>query len=443
MSRFGWGVVLGLALSAWWATPSLGGQSPARNPPIAAVDPSALSSAAHATNAFAFDLYERIRASGNDEVFSPLSIEVALAMTSAGARGDTKAEMERVLYTAATPKVHQSFAGLLWSLKTRDGQDGLELRIASRLWGQSGYAFKRTFIDLLGAQFRAPLGDVDFVRSTEAARVSINDWVSHQTNGRIPRILEAGAMDDWTRLVVTNAVYFHGLWRYPFNAGMTRDADFEGLHGKGTVRMMRNAGSFAYAHLDGVQLVELPYRGGLSMVIVLPDSPTGLPDVEQRLRGSYERWTLGLAPKRVHVLLPRWTSTRAVSLAPHLAAMGMPTALVAGRADLSGIADGESLYISQVVHQAFIETNEKGTEAAAATAVVVSAACGTVEPDPIVFRTDHPFAYFIRDSPSGAILFMGRMVDPTGPAAARSAKSPCEATCNGDLMCLMKCPRDR
>ena len=395
-----------------FATPSVGrGAPPDRTPAAAAVV---------ASNAFGFDLYARLKASQKNLICSPVSASIALTMAAAGARGETRREMAGALHLGATGdrQPHASFGSLLDALQKRDGQEGVALQVANRLWGQDGLAFKPALLNRLRATYGAPLETVDFVRQTEAARVTINHWAAVQTHDRILEVLQEGDVDGDTRLVLTNAVYFKGAWAVQFRKGETIDHAFAAPDGNIVTKMMRRRGNFRYARSRGVQIAELPYRGGLSMVVVLPDAADGLDAVEARLADGYQGWLKALDLELLDLELPRWTVSSHLSLAKPLAAMGMPAAF-SSRADFSGMTDHERLCIDRVLQQAFVDVNEEGTEAAAVTAVVIRSISDVVDTrKPTVFHADHPFMYLIRDTNTGAILFIGRVVDPQarGPA---------------------------
>ena len=376
------------------------------------LDPSTGAGAALASNRFGFDLYARMNAGDPNLICSPLSAAVALAMASGGARGETQAQMTRVLHidNDKLAAAHTSFAGLIAGL---NGRDGVALQVSDRLWAQEGLPVRTEYLALLRDRYKAPLATVDFSGAPEAARAAINRWGAAETHDRIKEALPEGAVNPLTRLVLINAVYFKGQWESPFAPYGTQDADFAAPTGKVTTKMMSNLGTFGYVREGDVQLLELPYGGGLSMVVVLPDAARGLPEVEARSGGSYAGWLAALSPAYVDVKLPRWTATSSLSLRETLGPMGMPLAF-AGAADFSGMVGGEALHISDVLQQAFIEVNEQGTEAAAVTVLgnVKESYGGDVGRPPIPFHADHPFLYFIRDRKTDAILFIGRVVAP-------------------------------
>jgi serpin B len=307
---------------------------------------------------------------------------------------------------------HASFGKLLLALNRGGGSnDGVILTVADRLWGQKDLAFNEEFLALLRDRYHAPLEPVDFVGAPQAALAAINNWASTQTHGRIPQILGGDAVGPSTRLILTNAVYFLGNWVKPFHPDTTREGDFTGVKGPVKVKIMHQKDTFAHAREGDAQIVELPYKGNLSMLVVLPDTAAGLPAVEKRMGEKYDAWVAALRPKEVELELPRWTFTSDLSLVKPLGQLGMRRAFH-GDADFLGIAAGGGLAINEVIQKAFIEVNETGTEAAAVTALgVYSLALGPPPPQPVIFHADHPFLYFIRDTTTGAILFIGRVVD--------------------------------
>jgi serpin B len=328
-------------------------------------------------------------------------------MTSAGARGETAVQMETVLHIRGLARAHEAFGHLLAAVNAKNGQDGMELHAANRLWGQEGMGFRSSFVRLLDELYRAPLGRASFAGAPDEACASINQWVASETRNRIQDLLDE--IDPDTRLVLTNAIYFKGFWSAAFKKDDTKPLNFKTKAGPVQVSLMWRGGNYRYGHADGVQLLELPYRGSLSMVILLPDSDDGLSALEDRLAASHDRWLTTLAVKDVDLLLPRWKGVDKFELKEPLSDLGMPIAF-SRHADFSGIAD-EALAISHVIQKAFIEVTEEGTEAAAATAVImveVSAGGG----GPVTFHADHPFLYLIHEPLTGLVLFMGRVSDP-------------------------------
>jgi serpin B len=370
-------------------------------------------------SAFAFDLYQILREERENVFYSPYSISVALAMTYAGARGETERQMANALrFSLAQDHLHPAFNSLDLELARRgegaQGKDGegFRLNVVNAIWGQAGYAFLPEFLDVLAENYGAGLRVLDFSSAPEESRVTINDWVSEQTEGRIEDLIPAGGIDALTRLVLTNAIYFNAAWGQPFEPSLTADGPFH-LPGGGEVNvpMMKQTESFGYTRGEGYQAIELPYDGHeLSMVVLLPDAG-GFDSFEDALDAGRVDVIVGdLAYRQVALTLPRFEVESGFSLADALAAMGMPEAFTSG-ADFSGMTGDRDLFISEVIHKAFVSVDEAGTEAAAATAVVME---GLALPEePVEVTVDRPFIFLIRDVQTGAILFVGRVVDPS------------------------------
>jgi serpin B len=368
---------------------------------------------------FALDLYRYMADQADGNLFlSPHSISVALAMTYAGARGTTEAEMAEALhFTLPQDRLHPAFNQLDLTLSRRGegaaGKDGegFRLHIVNALWGQQDYDFQEAYLDALARNYGAGLRLVDFIHEAEVARQAINSWVSEQTEGRIEDLIPEGALDELTRLVLTNAITFNAAWAEKFRAEATRDGDFFLLDGTSVqVPLMRQVAGFRYARGAGHQAIELPYDGDeLSMVILLPDSE--FETFERALDQAQLASILSdLSFQRVDLTMPRFEITGEFSLTDALTALGMPQAFT-DAADFSGIDGTHELYISDVIHQSFVSVDEEGTEAAAATAVIVAAeSLLLVEPE--VIRVDRPFIFLIRDIETGALLFVGRTINP-------------------------------
>ena len=379
---------------------------------------------AQSTNAFGLDLWARLREQPGNQIVSPASIAVALDMTFAGARSETAAEMARVLHAPSDTAALHTAAGNVLSTWNDPSRDAYTLAVANRLFGERTYRFEEPFLQITRDTYRAPLEPVDFAGAPDPSRVHINQWVAAQTRDRIQDLIPPRAIDDQTRLVLVNAVYFLARWAAEFERAMTHPQPFfaNGADAGAQVPTMHRTGSMRYGEAEGVQVLELPYlRNELAMTIVLPRARNGLSALETGLDAArLQSWVASLADgHRVAVSLPKFRIAPASSLelAPVLRAMGMPLAFTRGRADFTGIANPPSpddrLYITHVFHKAFVEVDERGTEAAAATAVVMARAGGAApSAPPVAFTADHPFLFLIRDLRSGAILFMGRLVDP-------------------------------
>ena len=367
-------------------------------------------------NEFAFDLYAKLRGREGNLFLSPFSISTALAMTSAGARGGTEAGMAKVLhFTLPGEELHTAFAGLIRGLDEDKKGRGYELVVANALWGQKGYGFLKEYLDLTKSCYGAGLHEVDFEKAAEAARKTINAWVEEKTKEKIKDLIKPGVLSSLTRLVLTNAIYFKGQWASRFKKEATKDGPFTLSSGKKTaVPMMNQTEEFGYMEDGDVQALELPYIGDrLSMVVLLPKKVDGLAGLEESLTAKkLSKWLSAVRKQKVVVSLPRFKFTSEFGLADVLKSMGMTDAFLLPPADFSGMDGKKDLFISAVIHKAFVDVNEEGTEAAAATAVVMALRMAAPEPVPI-FRADHPFLFIIRDTESGNILFMGRMIDPS------------------------------
>lgn len=379
-------------------------------------DPTA---AAMAVNAFAVDLYERLAAIDPNAnlVFSPASIAIALAMTSAGAKGATLAEMDEVLNITDPATIHRSMNGLAMALaavdqshdNTADGGTGtseVALSIANSLWLQSGLDFEQAFLDLLSSEYDAGLEVVDYGNDPDAARVAINEWVAAETRDRIPELLADGTITSDARLTLVNAIYLKANWDAQFDPQLTADESFAAPQGVVTVKMMHRSGDLGYAAGEGWQAADLPYVfGDLSMVVAVGDTAdTAIPTGDAVFAALTER--------PVELGFPRFDIETSTELASVLAEMGMPTAF-SPAADFSGMTASEQLVIGGVIHQANITVDEVGTEAAAATAVVMEATAAPEPQEPVTLVVDRPFTFWLRERSTGVIVFMGRVNDPS------------------------------
>ena len=375
-----------------------------------------VSAVVQGNNEFATDLYARLRSEAPGNLFfSPYSLSSALAMTYAGSHGETEAQMAKVLhFPASQAKLRAGFKSL-GDQMAASGKAGIQLRIANRLWGQQDLHFLPEFLAVTKANYGAELGLLDFKRSA-AARRTINSWIEQQTNGKIQDLLPADVIHEMTRLVLTNAIYFKARWTHDFKPSATADAPFRVSASKQiAVPTMRQTHDFRYAKSDDVQVLELPYgpRGDLAMLILLPGKTDGLADLERRLTGaSLRKWSQELKPCQVKIDLPRFKMTSQFSLADALASMGMPLAFSEDQADFSRMSKERS-FLSAVIHKAFVDVNEEGTEAAASTAIVADAAEKPLDEEIVEFRADHPFVFLIRDARTQSILFLGRLADPS------------------------------
>ncbi|MGF1644908.1 MAG: serpin family protein [Thiotrichales bacterium] len=370
--------------------------------------------------AFAFNLYQRLAVNEGNLAFSPHSISVALAMVYAGAKGVTGAEIAQALaFNLGEPALHRAFNALDLALASRGanaaGKDGkpFRLRTVNAAWAQRGYPFVPGYLDTLARNYGAGLNVLDFLTTTEPSRRTINAWVADQTEQRIPELLPEGSVTSLTRLVLTNAVYFNAAWASPFKLGSTAPAPFRLLDGSEVrVPTMVQSQDFRYAHVDDITALEMPYDGD-EVSIVLMMGGADFKGFEAALApSSYAKVVAALAPTQVEVHLPKFESRSKAGLVPVLQALGMREAFVAGMADLSGIDGQRELFVSDILHEAFVLLDEAGTEAAAATGVIVGVT--SIGPEPVTVRFDRPFVYVIRDVATGAILFIGRVLDPRG-----------------------------
>ncbi len=382
---------------------------------------SLLESQAVSINQFALDMYNQLVDSTSNLFFSPYSITAALGMTEAGARGETAAQIRKALSVPLSgDDFHEAINSLDLSLADHAEQtEGLTLNVANSIWAQTGWDMRVGYLDLLSRYYGAGVNLLDFKNQPDSSRTIINTWVADQTNQKIKNLIPAGTITTLTRLVLTNAIYFLGDWLYQFDPALTSNETFTLLDNQRVSVPLMQLGEngkevrMNYARKGNVRAIDLPYRGNrLSMTVVLPD------------QGAFREFEQNMTAESIDTLiqaldstdlppvrLPKFTFTSAsVSLKPALLSLGMTDAFT-GAADLSGIDGTKSLYVQDVIHKAFIAVDEQGTEAAAATAVIIGRTSAPV--DPPHFVADRPFVYLIRDTRTGAILFMGRVMNPT------------------------------
>jgi serpin B len=389
--------------------------------PLLAADQADLTAIVNGNNSFAYDLYTKLAQEPGNLFFSPYSISTALAMTYAGAGGDTAKQMAKTLhFSLPAERLHPAMADVMKALNAQG--KSYQLAVANALWGQKGFKFQPEFLEITNKYYGAgsPAGsgvrEVDFVNegNREKTRQTINQWVEKQTNNKIKDLIKPKILDAMTRLVLTNAIYFKGKWEYQFNAKETKEAPFYiSDKEKQMIPMMRQTGEFYYTETEGVQILGLPYTGGdLAMVILLPKSQTGLVQLEKEFQaGNVQKWLSKLAQEKVEVSLPRFKLEAQFQLNQSLRELGMIDAFNENKADFSGMSKPDRLFIKNVIHKAFVEVNEEGTEASAATAVIMGIKSAPPKKT-YVFRADHPFVFLIRDLRSGSILFMGRLTQP-------------------------------
>ena len=369
-------------------------------------------------SAFAFNLYQVLRQKESNLFYSPYSISEALAMTYAGARGETERDMAEALhFILSQDRLHPAFNSLDLQLKQRGegakGKDdeGFRLHVVNAIWGQKDYKFLGEFLDVLAQNYGAGLRILDFVNETEQSRLTVNKWVSDQTEERIKDLVPQGAINQLTRLVLTNAIYFNAAWQHPFHEDTTSDGLFHLLSNDDvTVPMMKQTESFRYTEGNDYQAVELPYDGQeLSMVILLPKAGQFIA-FEERLEAEFVKAIIdNLETREVALTMPRFEYESSFGLKEALETLGTGVAFTAN-ADLSGMNGKRDLFIQDVLHKAFVSVDEAGTEAAAATAVMVGLTA--LPPEPVAFIMDRPFIFFIRDIPTGSIIFIGRVLNP-------------------------------
>jgi serpin B len=384
-------------------------------------------------NRFAMDIYRNLSAGANADknvLVSPFSISSALAMTYAGARGRTAQQMADVLgFALPDDRIHAAFGQLLRDLTAN--RDGYELSIANRLFGQAGYPFSSPFLETTGRDYGAPLEPTNFMGNADGSRKHINQWVEDQTHGKIKNLLPDGSVREDMRLVLTNAIYFNGSWKSKFDADATHDDSFFAAGGHTSqVPMMFQQHSFLYAERPGYQILEMPYAGDdLAMDVILPTERDGLTQLESSLTPeSLQQGLDALRSTTVNVTLPKFKFDSAFDLKDTLGALGMTDALDKDLANFRGMVDPfvEQLYIGMALHKSFIDVNEEGTEAAAATAIGIVAVTGAMPMpvEPKIFNADHPFLFALRDLHSGSVLFLGRVADPSELARASAAAVP-------------------
>ncbi|KAG6928141.1 serpin B6-like [Chelydra serpentina] len=373
-----------------------------------------------ANTTFALNLFKKLSENANTQniFFSPLSISSALSMVFLGANGNTAAQMAKVLFLDKAEDIHDGYQSLISEIN-KPGTNYL-LRIANRLYGEKTFTFLATFIDSCQKFYHAKLEQLDFSRAAEDSRKHINFWVEEKTEGKIQNLLAQGVVDSMTKLVLVNAIYFKGNWATQFNKDCTVERQFKmNKNESKPVQMMFKEAKFNMSYIADFQtkILDLPYVDNeTSMIILLPDeiqdNSTGLEQLEREL--TYEKLIEWINPetmdyREVEVFLPRFKLEETYDLKPVLRSMGMADAFDSYKVDLSGMSASNDLVLSEVVHKSFVEVNEKGTEAAAATVVVFRTLCARILPQ---FTADHPFLFFIRHNKTGNILFYGRFCSP-------------------------------
>ncbi|XP_015709971.1 leukocyte elastase inhibitor-like [Coturnix japonica] len=378
-----------------------------------------MESLSNANGRFALDLFRRLNETtpAGNVFFSPLSISTALAMVLLGSRGNTAAQFLKTLHFDEVEDLHSRFQSLTTDINRRDSS--CLLRIANRLFGEKSYSFLQDFLTNTQKLYGADLAAVDFLQAYDETRKEINQWVEEKTEGKIPDLLSEGSVNSMTKLVLVNAIYFKGNWAEKFEEANTADMPFRlNKNERKTVKMMYQKKKFRFGYISDMKtrVLELPYDGReFSMIILLPDDieddSTGLQKLEKQLTlEKLQEWTCPehLYSTDVHVHLPKFKLEESYDLRSDLSAMGLLDIFDSAKADLSGMSGGHDLFLSKIVHKAFVEVNEEGTEAAAATAGIAML-CMVMEED---FNADHPFLFFIRHNPTQSMLFLGRYASP-------------------------------
>ena len=372
---------------------------------------------ARGNNRFSSDLYLKLAAQNRGNLFvSPYSISTALTMTFAGAEGLTRTQMADVLHLPKdNPQIHSFVNELKNAIRSQDEKADFQLQVANRLWAQENYKFLPAFLQTTKTDYQAEIGLLNFKQSEEA-RKTINQWVEQQTNQKIKELLSPGILDATTRLVITNTIYFKAAWSHPFNARLTSNDTFHVTESVDIeIPLMHQIRQLQFFEAEGFQVLEMPYgiSGELSMLILLPKKAGDLAEVEKQLTiEKLEEIVAKLKPYLVKFSLPKFKMTSEFNLSETLKSMGMPLAF-SDRADFSKMSSSERLMISAVIHKTFVDVNEAGTEAAAATAGGITRASIGDEPNkPVVFRADHPFVFLIRHRHTNSVLFVGRLMNP-------------------------------
>ncbi|MBS3776172.1 MAG: serpin family protein [Bacteroidales bacterium] len=370
-----------------------------------------INEAAQGNNRFAFDLFEEVQKEGENVFFSPYSISSALAMTYTGAKGDTQKEMQQVFGFSEDKKAQAKHYHLLNKHLDTLNEERVQLNVANSLWCQQNFEFLDEFLNINKNYYQAGLERVDFRNNHPEARRKINEWVERETNHKISDLITEDMLNPSVRMVLANAIYFKGMWEYPFDKSKNRPEVFYVSEKRKThVPFMRRSVSVEYYEDELAQVIELPYSGkDLSMMILLPQEVFGIGQLESKLDAElYEEYQESMFTKKVELWLPKFKAETQYNLNDPLINLGMKSAFSKG-ADFSGMTGRKELFISDVAHKAFIEVNEEGTEAAAATGAVMSKSSLVKK---VEFKADHPFIYLIKDNRTNAILFMGRLNEP-------------------------------
>jgi serpin B len=387
------------------------------NPSVSENDFSAL---VEGNNALAFNLYQSLRSGEGNIVFSPYSFSLAMAMTFAGARNKTESQMAQALnFTLPEDRLHPAFNKLDLSLihesqVQSNGGQTLQLDTANAVWAEQSLPFQQPFLDLLARNYGAGLKLGDFINQPAEVRTEINQWVSGQTHQKINNLIPEGAIDQLTRLVLVNAIYFKADWENQFNPLNTKNAPFHLQDGSVTqAKMMSNTFiDVPFTTGDGYKAVELDYLGKTAALDILVPDESKFDEFEGQLNGNKFNDILdGMKPEKLSLSVPKFSFSTDLDLGSHLASMGMPDAFDPNLADFSGMTGSRDLFISKVFHQAFVAVDEKGTEAAAATSVIMAPTSILMPGESLTI--DRPFIFIIRDIANKQILFVGRILNPS------------------------------
>lgn len=385
-----------------------------KNPTVSESD---LKTLVDGNNAFGLDLYQTLRSQDGNLILSPFSVSLALAMTYAGARGETETQMADVLNFGPQDQVHNTFNALDLALEESPivldkDQEPMQLSIANSVWAEQTFTFLPDFLDTLSVNYGAGIQLMDFINSPDPSRKIINQWVSDETKDKINNLLPENSITSDTKMVLVNAIYFKADWLSPFDANDTYDSSFKLLDGSEvTVPMMGQQLYIPYFVGDGYAVAELPYAGESAVMTLLVPDEGRFEEIEAQIDGAmFNEALANLAPADVTLRMPKFEFESPFNLSDALIEMGMPLAFDENRADFSGMTDQQDLYIGNVIHKAFVAVDEKGTEAAAATAVVMEGATAMMPEN--VLTINRPFLFFIRDVETGQILFIGRVLNP-------------------------------
>lgn len=385
-----------------------------KNPTVSESD---LKTLVDGNNAFGLDLYQTLRSQDGNLILSPFSVSLALAMTYAGARGETETQMADVLNFGPQDQVHNTFNALDLALEESPivldkDQEPMQLSIANSVWAEQTFTFLPDFLDTLSVNYGAGIQLMDFINSPDPSRKIINQWVSDETKDKINNLLPENSITSDTKMVLVNAIYFKADWLSPFDANDTYDSSFKLLDGSEvTVPMMGQQLYIPYFVGDGYAVAELPYAGESAVMTLLVPDEGRFEEIEAQVDGAmFNEALANLAPADVTLRMPKFEFESPFNLSDALIEMGMPLAFDENRADFSGMTDQQDLYIGNVIHKAFVAVDEKGTEAAAATAVVMEGATAMMPEN--VLTINRPFLFFIRDVETGQILFIGRVLNP-------------------------------